>query len=67
MWIIERMDHRPSELAHTPAGAAKLLSVSRSHFYEHILPNLRTVKVGRKTLVPHAELVAWLERMANLG
>lgn len=54
-------------LAYTPADAAKRLGVSRSHFYEHILPNLRTIKSGRRTLVPLSELNRWLEHMLSLG
>lgn len=51
-------------LALTPAEAAVAIGVSRDFFDEHVLPELRVVRVGRKVLVPVVELERWLERSA---
>ena len=34
------------------AEAAQAMGVQRSTFYEHVLPELRTIHVGRRVLVP---------------
>lgn len=48
-----------------PDEAAQMLGVSRDYFDEHILPELRVVRRGTRTvLVPVAELVRWVERNA---
>jgi excisionase family DNA binding protein len=53
---------RDWRLALTPAEAAHCVGVGRSYFYSQILPELRVVRRGRKTLVPIAELDRWLSR-----
>jgi excisionase family DNA binding protein len=45
--------------------AAASLGVSRSAFYERVLPELRCITVGRTRLVPVVELEAWAEREAR--
>lgn len=52
-------------LALTPDEAATSLGVSRSFFYEHILPDLRVIRLGRKRLIPVPELERWTERSAT--
>jgi hypothetical protein len=48
-----------------PDEAARMLSVSRDYFDEHVKPELRIVHRGTRTvLVPVAELVRWVERNA---
>jgi hypothetical protein len=48
-----------------PDEAAQMLGVSRDYFDEHILPELRVVRRGTRTvLVPVAGLVRWVERNA---
>jgi excisionase family DNA binding protein len=54
-----RDQHAP-RLALTPTEAAARLGVGRSFFYEHVLPELRTVRRGRKNLIPLTELDKWL-------
>jgi excisionase family DNA binding protein len=64
------MEHssRDRRLALTPAEAAYCVGVGRSFFYSQILPELRVVRRGRKTLVPIAELDRWLSRnLAHIG
>jgi excisionase family DNA binding protein len=51
-------------LALSPEEAAQTLGVSRTFFYEHILWDLRVVRIGRKRLIPVKELDSWLERHA---
>lgn len=51
--------------AHSATAAARLLGVSRPFFYEHVLPELRVVRVGRRVLIPDVELDRWLDRHAQ--
>lgn len=51
-------------LALRPEQAAEALGVSRSFFFESILPELRVVRCGRLRLVPVRSLEDWLERNA---
>jgi excisionase family DNA binding protein len=53
-------------LALNPAEAAEALGVSRDFYDEHVLPDLRVVRRGRKVLVSVAELERWLAREAAL-
>jgi excisionase family DNA binding protein len=51
-------------LALSPGEAADVLGVSRDYFDEHILPELRIIRRGRRILIPLAEIERWLERSA---
>lgn len=51
-------------LAVSPTEAAELLGVSRNYFDEHLLPELRVVRRGRRVLVAVAELERWLAENA---
>jgi hypothetical protein len=51
-------------LAVMPAEAAELLGVSPDFFRDHILPDLRVVRRGRKVLVALRELERWLDANA---
>jgi hypothetical protein len=53
-----------SRLALSPDEAAGALAVSRDFFDEHVLPELRVVRRGRKVLVAVAELERWLAENA---
>lgn len=48
-------------LALSPDEAAKALGVSRDYLDEHISPELRWVRRGRRKLVAVSELERWLE------
>jgi hypothetical protein len=52
-------------LALRPDEAAISIGLSRSQFYAEVLPELRTVMVGKARLVPVSELEAWVEREAR--
>lgn len=54
----------PPRLALSPDEAAGALGVSRDFLDEHVMPELRIVRRGRRRIVPVAELEAWLEREA---
>ena len=55
----------PSQrLALTPAEAAAALGVSRDFYDQHIAPELRIVRRGRRRLIPVRELERWLDREA---
>jgi len=48
-----------------PNEAAAMLGVSRDFFDEHVKPELRVIRRGRKMiLIPVAELERWVERSA---
>jgi excisionase family DNA binding protein len=51
-------------LALTATEAAEALGVSVDFFAEHIGPELRVVRRGRKKLIAVRELEQWLERSA---
>jgi hypothetical protein len=51
-------------LALSPAEAARAIGVSRDFFDEHIGPELRIVRRGRRRIVPLRELERWLEANA---
>ena len=53
-------------LLHPVAGAAATLGVSRSTLYELIADGrITTVKIGRRTLVPHDELVRYVSTLTG--
>ena len=54
--MIRSPKESPRRLAYSPEEAAEALGVSRSFFYEHILWDVRVVRVGRKRLIPIKEL-----------
>jgi hypothetical protein len=56
--VVPRIALRPDE-------AAVSIGLSRSAFYSDVLPELRTVMVGRSRLIPVAELERWLDREAR--
>jgi excisionase family DNA binding protein len=63
-----RTARRPTSLPRltiSPGEAAEMLGVSRDFFDKHILPELRIIRRGSKTiLIPIAELERWLEKNA---
>jgi hypothetical protein len=52
-------------LALSPEEAAACLGVSRDYLDEHVAPELRWVRRGRRKFVAVRELEAWLERAAE--
>jgi excisionase family DNA binding protein len=58
------LELQPPRLAVSPTEAAELLGVSRNYFDEHILPELRVVRRGRRVLIAIAELERWLAENA---
>lgn len=55
-----------ARLALSKAEAAESLGVSVDFFEEHIQHELRIVRLGRRRLIPVAELERWLDRSAAL-
>jgi excisionase family DNA binding protein len=53
-----------SRLALSPDEAARALGVSRDYFDEHVMPELRVVRRGRRRLVSLKELERWLHEAA---
>jgi len=47
-------------LALSKTEAAEALGVSVDFLEDHVLPELRVVRVGRRRLIPLAELERWL-------
>ncbi len=54
-----------SRLALSPAEAAQALGVSRDFLDQHVLPELRIVRRGRRRLIPMRELERWLDQQAT--
>jgi hypothetical protein len=52
----------PPRLALGPAEAAASLGVSREFFDTHVLPSVKSVRVGRRILVSVRELERWIDR-----
>jgi excisionase family DNA binding protein len=52
-------------LALGPDDAAKAIGVSRDFFDEHVAPELRVVRRGRRRLIPLKELERWLDESAT--
>ena len=52
-------------LALSPAEAAEALGVSRDFFDEHIAPELRITRKGRRKLIAVTELGSWLASSAT--
>ena len=52
-------------LALTPARAAAALDMSEDYFREHVAPELRWIRRGRKRVVAVAEVERWLENNAS--
>jgi excisionase family DNA binding protein len=55
----------PTRLALGAEEAAAALGVGRTTFDEHIAPELKKVRVGRRVLYPIPELERWLEQSAT--
>jgi excisionase family DNA binding protein len=51
-------------LALSPDEAAAVLGVSRDYLDEHVIPELRVVRRGRRILIAVTELEHWLDRSA---
>jgi excisionase family DNA binding protein len=54
-------------LAVSPDEAAALLGVSSDYLDEHVIPELRVVRRGRRVLIAVGELQRWLARSAVRG
>ena len=52
-------------LALTPARAAAALDMSEDYFREHVAPELRWIRRGRKRVVAVTELERWLDSNAS--
>ena len=63
----------PREPADVPAlalpiaQAAASLGLTENHFRQHVLPHVRTLKVGRVRIVPVIELERWLHLHARFA
>jgi excisionase family DNA binding protein len=53
-------------LALSPDEAAASLGVSRDYFDEHVKPEIRVVRRGRRVMVATAELERWLAQNSSL-
>ncbi len=52
-------------LSLTVDEAAACLGIGRTSFYKHVMPELRVLYVGKKPLIPAAELERYLDREAR--
>jgi excisionase family DNA binding protein len=53
-------------LAFSKAEASAALGVSVDFFEQHVMPELRIVRRGRRRLIPLAELERWLTENASM-
>ncbi len=60
-----RPDRSAPVLALDVGGACSALGVSWGVFHEHIESELRIVRIGRRKLIPVAELERWLDEHAE--
>jgi excisionase family DNA binding protein len=58
---LQRVPGGHPRLALSPDEAAGALGVSRDFLDEHVMPELRVVRRGRRRLIPVRELERWLE------
>jgi excisionase family DNA binding protein len=65
--LAKENEHRPiPKLAFkNETEAADAVGMSRSTFRKHVLPTLRVVRVGRRIIIPVAEVERWLETNAE--
>ncbi|MEZ5102766.1 MAG: helix-turn-helix domain-containing protein [Thermoleophilia bacterium] len=49
-------------LSVSPDEAAEMLGVSRDYLDEHVVPELKVVRRGRRVLIALRELERWLDR-----
>jgi excisionase family DNA binding protein len=55
----------PRRLALSKAEAANALGVSVDFLEQHVMPELRVVRRGRRRLIPVRELERWLDEHAS--
>ena len=60
------VDRGPARLAFSKAEASAALGVSVDFFEQHVMPELRIVRRGRRRLIPLAELERWLSENASM-
>ena len=63
----ERRASAPARLALSPDEAASALGVSRDFFDEHIGPELKIVRRGRRKLIDVREIARWLESASSFA
>jgi excisionase family DNA binding protein len=59
-----RSARTPVRLALSKVEASEALGVSVDFFEQHVMPELRIVRRGRRRLIPVAELERWLSDSA---
>lgn len=64
-WPEPKTPRAVEPLGLNPDEAAIALGISRDFFDEHVLPELKIVRRGRKRIIPVAELNRWLEAQAS--
>jgi len=55
----------PGRLALSPDEAAAALGCSRTFLDEHVMPELRVTRVGRRRFIAVRELQRWLDESAS--
>ncbi len=55
----------PPRLALNIAEACAALGIAELTFKNEVLPAIKTIRLGRRVLVPVSELQRWLEREAS--
>ena len=55
----------PPRLALNVQESCAALGISADTFTTHVLPGVRTVRLGRRILIPTTELQTWLDQHAE--
>lgn len=62
--MAKKLDAAIPRIALTPPEAAAAIGVGETFFADHVRPDLRLIRRGRKVLVPVAELERWTQENA---
>jgi excisionase family DNA binding protein len=66
--MIEPTDQKPTPLAYSITDAAAMLGIGRSKFYKLLDEgHLPTINIGRRRLIAHADLVAFMDMLRGIG
>lgn len=63
--MAKKLDAQIPRYALTPPEAAAAIGCGEDFFTEHVRPEVRVVRRGRKVLVPVTEIERWLDQTAE--
>ena len=63
--MAKKLDAPIPRFALTPPEAAAAIGVGEDFFSEHVRPEVRLIRRGRKVLIPVGEIERWLDQAAE--